>query len=115
MMTHGTPGSVTPSTFNPGAVRWTIHHVDGKLNSRCGSLARIGLPDAVCEPATAHAFEPGEISAPVRGGNKYSTFALSPRSSIDIFVSSCFQVVVRLRYICKPAKMVSVTVHGFGW
>src|SRR2546426_102893 len=62
MMTHGTPGSDTPVTFKPGALRCTVYQIAGTLNSRCGSLASIGFPLAVCLPAIAQAFEPGWFS-----------------------------------------------------
>ena len=36
-----------------------MYQVEGALKSRCGSLARIGLPVAVRLPETAQALEPG--------------------------------------------------------
>ena len=71
--TPGTPGSVTPATFRPGACNCTAYHVAGIVNSRCGSFASIALPLFVRLPLTAQAFEPGVISPPLRMGNSRST------------------------------------------
>src|ERR1700748_1724217 len=69
MMTPGTPGRVTPSTFKPGAVSWTIHHVEGNPNSRCGSFASNGLPDAGCDAAITPAVHAGEGNPNARCGS----------------------------------------------
>ena len=55
----GTPGSENPVTFSPGACRWTSYQVEGIPHSRCVSFAIKGLPEAVCLPEIAKAFDPG--------------------------------------------------------
>src|SRR5260221_549229 len=57
---------VAPVTFRPGARRCTRYQGEGMENSRCGSFARIGLPLAVRDPATAQAFEPGSGWGPAQ-------------------------------------------------
>src|ERR1017187_4435711 len=46
MLMPGMPGSVAPMASQPGAVRWTNIRSAGFWISRCGSLARIGIPVA---------------------------------------------------------------------
>src|SRR5690348_8620042 len=58
MMTPGRPGSVAPATEYPGARRRATYHTDGARSARCGSLARIGIPVVVREPASTHELLP---------------------------------------------------------
>src|ERR1035438_65818 len=64
--TPGAPGRVTPATARPGACRWAMYQMPGREYSRCMSLERIGLPEAVRLPARAHEFEPGTILSKLR-------------------------------------------------
>ncbi len=103
-----------PVTFRPGACKCTRYQGEGIAYSRCGSLAKMGLPVAEREPATAHAFEPGRGSAPPRTGRRNSTLARSPDWIMPCFNSSERQLVVSVRYISKPASQASRTVQGRG-
>src|SRR5215475_4432540 len=58
MTTAGVPGSVAPMTSNSPAERCARYHNDGICASRCGSLARSGLPDSVIVPSTTQLLEP---------------------------------------------------------
>src|SRR5579872_401284 len=115
MMTQGTPGSATPITFSPGAFKCTEYQIDGMPQSRCGSLARIGLPVEVCLPETAHAFEPGCTSRPDRDGNRKFTLSRSPPTSICCFWILSLQEEVNVRYIWRPTRMESISLQGRGW
>src|SRR5260370_3722493 len=98
-ITAGKPTIEAPVTSNPGARRCTKYHGDGIENSRCGSLARIGLPVADRSPEITHAFDPGCGSAPVRGGEKNSTLARSPRPLMLDLTSPARHHVDRERHI----------------
>ncbi len=58
MITFGEPGKVTPYTFTVGELSCISYQMDGKLNSRCGSLHRIGAPLLVFVPFTAQLLLP---------------------------------------------------------
>ena len=81
MITPGIPGSVAPVTSRSGAFRCTRYHSLGQLQSRCGSLARIGLPVAERAPEIAQAFDPGWTSPPVRRG--YRKFTLAAIAALE--------------------------------
>src|SRR3954468_10945778 len=68
--TPGTPGTVAPIAFSPGACRCAKYQMPGALRPRCGSLARSGLPLFVCAPDTTQLFEPpaGAALTPGTGG-----------------------------------------------
>src|ERR1022692_1386619 len=53
MITNGIPGMVTP-VDSKAAPAWTCaaYQIDGMPGTRCGSLQRIGRPDAVRSPET---------------------------------------------------------------
>jgi hypothetical protein len=57
-MTYGAPGRLSPWMSNPPPRRSIGCHTDGASRPRCGSLARIGRPFAVCRPPMTHEFEP---------------------------------------------------------
>src|SRR6266508_2254709 len=63
MMTFGIPGRVAPATERPGASRRARYQTEGVRRPRCGSLARIGRPDFVREPARTQELLP-TVSAP---------------------------------------------------
>jgi len=56
---NGTPGSVTPATCRPGALRSAMYQMFGTESPRCMSFESSGFPVAVNRPAIAHALEPG--------------------------------------------------------
>ena len=112
--TPGTPGSVTPATFRPGACNCTAYHVAGIVNSRCGSLASMALPLFVRFPLTAQAFEPGVISPPLRMGNSRSTRSGSPSCSIRHLSRSCSHDSLSVRFIDNIITSESATLHGRG-
>src|SRR5258706_14343863 len=62
MTTAGNPGNVTPATSMPGALRCATYQMPGTENSKCGSLASIARPDAVCDGATTQLLLPGKPS-----------------------------------------------------
>src|SRR5258708_39286356 len=103
-----------PVTFRPGGCKCTRYQGEGIAYSRCGSLAKMGLPVADLDPEIAHAFEPGCGSAPPRTGRRNSTLARSPDWIMLCLKSSERQLVVSVRYISKPASQASRTVQGRG-
>src|SRR5579872_2028015 len=63
--TAGAPGSVAPMISKSPPVTWARYHVDGIRALRCGSLASIGLPDAVIVPSTTQLLDPRpSVAAP---------------------------------------------------
>src|SRR5215467_1439008 len=58
MTTAGAPGSGAPMTSKSPADKCARYHKDGICASRCGSLARSGLPVAVSVPSTSQLLEP---------------------------------------------------------
>ena len=70
-------------------------------HSRCGSLARIGLPLAVCWPESAQAFEPGlKLGSNARGKQKIhfgAIAALEHRSLLQFFPPCRGQVAIHLQ------------------
>ena len=61
------PGIVAPLSDSPGVTTRAKYHRIGALSSRCGSLARIGFPVSVRDPATTHSFDapfPIPVNAP---------------------------------------------------
>src|ERR1700686_1433401 len=53
MITNGIPGMVTPvDTKSSPAGTWAAYQMEGIPGTRCGSLQRIGRPDAVRSPET---------------------------------------------------------------
>ncbi|CPU64230.1 Uncharacterised protein [Mycobacteroides abscessus] len=104
MTTPGKPANEKPATSNPHAGETSLQcsptcaQMPGAPRARCGSFARIGLPDAVCSPETTHEFEPvpsprpmstgtapsarsAASSAAWRWSEPYSARACGPRSS----------------------------------
>src|SRR5438034_6774642 len=82
MHTPGTPGIVAPAALMPGAVRWHSYQMEGSAYSRCGSLARSGLPVAVCAPETAQLLLPGiVVGSPTTSLNCSFTAAIRSRNS----------------------------------
>ena len=53
----GAPGIVAPLTDPSGVTMRARYQRIGALRSRCGSLARIGLPVSVRDPAITHSFD----------------------------------------------------------
>ena len=53
----GTPGTVAPTRVRLGVSIRARYHSPGARKPRWGSLARIGLPVSVCDPATAQTFD----------------------------------------------------------
>ena len=51
------PGKVAPLTDPSGVTTRAKYHRIGALRSRWGSLARIGFPVSVRDPATTHSFD----------------------------------------------------------
>src|ERR1041385_1159832 len=74
MITMGAPGSVTPETFQPGAVRCTSYQREGAGIARWGSFARSGFPLTDLDPLTTQPLLP-----PPRGprpkNSRYETAA----------------------------------------
>ena len=64
----GPPTNEAPAISHPGVRRCARYHGGGIAGPRCGSLARIGAPDAVRGPAMAQAFEPPD--APTRSRSR---------------------------------------------
>ena len=62
-ITPGRPGSVAPTTFQPGAFRCTRYRHAGSVTWRCGSSTINGLPLAVKAPLIAQLLLPGERSS----------------------------------------------------
>jgi hypothetical protein len=62
--TAGAPGSVAPITSKSPADRCARYQSDGICAPRCGSLASIGLPDAVIVPSTTQLLEPSASPTP---------------------------------------------------
>ncbi len=54
----GLPTNDAPASSHSGVRKWARYHGGGTAGARCGSFARIGTPDAVRDPAMAHAFDP---------------------------------------------------------
>ena len=53
MITNGMPGMVTPVDSKSSPARtWAAYQIEGIPGTRCGSLQRIGRPDAVRSPET---------------------------------------------------------------
>src|ERR1019366_9182943 len=53
MITKGIPGMVTPVDSKSSPARtWAAYQIGGMPGTRCGSLQRIGRPDAVRSPET---------------------------------------------------------------
>ena len=46
----GLPGIVKPATFTPGATKCAMYQRDGFIRVKCGSFAKIGLPDFDFDP-----------------------------------------------------------------
>src|SRR5271167_2452590 len=63
--TIGAPGMVTPLNDPPGVTMRARYQRIGALRSRCGSLARIGLPVVVRAPETTH-----QLDAPCANGDQ---------------------------------------------
>ena len=55
--TTGSPGTVAPLSEPSGVTIRERYQRIGAPSSRCGSLARIGLPVTVRDPATTHSFD----------------------------------------------------------
>src|ERR1700722_428429 len=62
------PGNVAPLTEPAGVTTRARYHRIGALRSRWGSLARIGFPVSVRDPATTHSFE-APLPIPVKVPN----------------------------------------------
>src|SRR5271154_973216 len=84
--TAGAPGSVAPITSKSPPVTCARYHVDGMAALKCGSLANIGLPDAVIVPSTTQLFEPSpSVAAPAR---RKSATAGTPLESASVNAGS---------------------------
>src|ERR1043166_6109244 len=63
-MTPGAPAIVTPATFigprtgSLDTTRCTSYQIDGVVSERCGSLASIALPVALCDGPMIHQLLP---------------------------------------------------------
>src|SRR5687768_7221918 len=64
IITPGTPASATPATLNEPPWRHTSCQIDTAPNGTCGSLATIGCPDTVREPASTQLLLPPQPSPP---------------------------------------------------
>src|SRR5688572_9309260 len=55
--------SDAPTTFQPGALRWTMYLRDGSVTSRCGSFETTGFPVSESEPLKTQLLLPGSAIA----------------------------------------------------
>src|SRR5215469_8754164 len=55
----GSPGTLTPDTWYPGADSATSYHTEGSVCGRCGSPPSSAPPPATAGPFTAHALLSG--------------------------------------------------------
>src|SRR5204863_222533 len=56
MPNPGVPTSMAPAASHSGVRAWARYHGGGAVGARCGSLARMGLPDRVRLPAITQLF-----------------------------------------------------------
>ena len=86
---------VAPLTDPSGVTTRARYQRIGALRSRCGSLARIGFPVSVRDPAITHSFEaPGPIPvrAPISSSRVSRSACLSPSEGSVVVGSPGFAV-----------------------
>src|SRR5207247_10992123 len=66
-----TPATGNPTSWYPAPSKPSPDQIEGLRAARCGSTARIGLPVAVLEPASAQQFEP--VPSPAPGSESAAT------------------------------------------
>src|SRR5213593_2927156 len=65
-MIAGMPGKEKPTSLYPAPSSPISYQIEGLRTPRCGSPARMGLPDVVFAPLSAQQFDPTPAPAPGR-------------------------------------------------